>query len=93
MTDVPIIAAKAPIKVALEEGKKYFWCQCGRSKSQPFCDGSHKGLDIGPTAFVAEKTGDAFLCRCKASDKKPFCDGTHSKLGELEPGDPIPDNK
>jgi methylamine---glutamate N-methyltransferase subunit C len=90
MTDVPIIAKKAPAKVELEEGKAYFWCRCGRSKSQPFCDGSHKGLDIGPIRFVAEKSGNAFLCQCKASSKKPFCDGTHSKLEGLEPGDQVP---
>jgi len=91
MTDVPIIAAKAPAKVELEKGKEYYWCRCGRSKSQPFCDGSHKGLDIGPTSFIAEESGDAFLCQCKASDNKPFCDGSHTRLGDLKPGDPLPD--
>ena len=91
MTGVPIIAAKTPAKVELEEGKRYFWCQCGRSKSQPFCDGSHKGLDIEPISFIAEKTGTAFLCRCKVSGKAPFCDGTHTSLDDLNPGDPAPD--
>lgn len=93
MNDVPIIAAKSPIKIDLEKGQDYYWCSCGRSKSQPFCDGSHKGLDIGPTKFTAEETGAAFLCQCKASSSKPFCDGTHSRLGDLEVGDEIPRTK
>jgi CDGSH-type Zn-finger protein len=75
---VPIIAAIAPAKVDLEAGKDYFWCQCGKSKSQPFCDGSHAGSDITPLKFVAEKSGPAALCQCKASANAPFCDGTHA---------------
>ena len=90
MNDTPIIAAKAPAKVELEKGKEYYWCRCGRSKSQPFCDGSHKDLDIGPTSFTAEKTGAAFLCQCKATGNTPFCDGAHTNLKDLKPGDPIP---
>lgn len=90
MTDVPIIAKKAPAKVELEKGKEYFWCRCGRSKSQPFCDGSHKGLGLKPLKFVAEKTGAAFLCQCKASGTKPFCDGTHRGLANLNIGDDSP---
>ena len=82
MTNVPIIAARTPAKVELEEGKKYFWCQCGLSKSQPFCDGSHKGSGIEPVGFVAKKTGTAFLCQCKATGNQPYCDGSHAKLPE-----------
>ncbi|WP_299873964.1 glutamate synthase-related protein [uncultured Sulfitobacter sp.] len=87
---VPIIAAKAPTKVALEAGKDYFWCQCGRSKSQPFCDGSHAGTDITPLKFTAEKDGDAALCQCKSTANGPFCDGSHTRLGDLAVGDAAP---
>lgn len=76
----PKIAAKAPVKVTLEEGKTYFFCTCGHSANQPFCDGSHKGTEFTPKSFVAEKEGDAFLCQCKHSGNLPFCDGSHSKL-------------
>ena len=90
MTDAPIIAAKAPAKTELTKGEGYFWCRCGRSKNQPFCDGSHKGTDITPLKFIAEETGEAFLCRCKASANAPFCDGTHTRLDSLSPGDTAP---
>ena len=76
----PIPAQKAPYKAALEAGKEYWWCACGRSKTQPFCDGSHKAVGLAPMRFKAEKSGDAWLCGCKASAGKPFCDGTHKKL-------------
>lgn len=87
---VPIIAAKAPARVELEQGKKYFWCRCGRSQNQPFCDGSHKGTGITPTSFVAEETGGKALCQCKSSANAPYCDGSHTRLGDLKVGDPAP---
>jgi len=74
------IAQKSPYAVELEAGKKYFWCACGLSKNQPFCDGSHKGSGITPTAFTADKTGTAFLCGCKHTANAPYCDGTHKTL-------------
>ena len=77
-----VIAAKTPAKIELEEGKKYFWCRCGLSKKQPFCDGSHTDTEFTPLAFTAEKSGPAFLCQCKRSAKAPFCDGTHSRLDD-----------
>jgi len=86
----PIIAAKAPKKTDLEAGKDYFWCRCGRSASQPFCDGSHRGTEIMPLKFTAESDQSAALCQCKASANAPFCDGSHATLGDLEIGDPSP---
>ena len=80
MTNEAIIAQKAPFAVDLVEGKKYFWCACGRSQKQPFCDGSHKGSGIEPTVFTAEKAGKAYLCGCKQTATAPFCDGTHQGL-------------
>lgn len=90
---VPIIAAKSPAKVELEKGKDYYWCRCGRSKSQPFCDGSHKGSDITPLKFTADASGSVALCQCKASANAPFCDGTHATLGDLKEGDAAPEPK
>ena len=71
----PVVAARAPIKVVLEAGKDYWWCACGQSKNQPFCDGTHKG-----SGFTPVKTGDHWFCACKRSSNKPMCDGTHKTL-------------
>ena len=76
----PIVAKKQPIPVELEAGKKQFFCTCGKSENQPFCDGSHKGTGFAPKAFTAEQDGKAFLCQCKNTAKAPFCDGSHSKI-------------
>ncbi|NBR89451.1 MAG: CDGSH iron-sulfur domain-containing protein [Rhodobacteraceae bacterium] len=80
MSDAPIIAQKAPYPTEIEAGKTYFWCACGRSQKQPFCDGSHKGTDITPTKYTAEKDGKVWFCGCKASAKAPLCDGAHKAL-------------
>ena len=90
---VPIIASKSPAKLELEKDKDYFWCRCGKSKSQPFCDGSHAGGDITPLKFSVEKSGPVTLCQCKASGNAPFCDGSHATLGDLEVGDEAPEPK
>ena len=76
----PHVAQKAPYAVECEAGKKYFWCACGLSKKQPFCDGSHKGSGFAPTAFTPEKSGTVHLCGCKHTANAPYCDGTHTKL-------------
>ena len=94
----PIIANNRPAKVDLKEGEKYYFCMCGRSKSQPFCDGSHVGTDFKPKAFTAEKSGDAYLCQCKHSGNLPYCDGTHkqfdsSAVGKEGPGIQADSNK
>ena len=76
----PIVSQKAPFGVEVEAGKRYFWCACGRSKSQPFCDGSHKGTGLTPVAYQAEESQTLWFCGCKATGTKPLCDGTHNKL-------------
>jgi CDGSH iron-sulfur domain-containing protein 3 len=75
------LSQPGPYGVDLEAGKTYYYCRCGLSKSQPFCDGSHRKLDNGitPQAFVAEETKKHWLCGCRQSDSLPFCDGAHKK--------------
>lgn len=80
MSEEAVIAQKAPYPVEVTEGKTYYWCACGRSKNQPFCDGSHQGTGFEPIAFTAEKTETAYLCGCKRTANQPFCDGTHKSL-------------
>lgn len=76
----PTVAQKSPFPVEVEEGKTYFWCACGKSENQPFCDGSHKDTGIAPVKFQAEESKRVFFCGCKHSDNQPLCDGAHSKL-------------
>lgn len=80
MTETPHIARKAPFPVEVNEGKSYFWCACGRSQNQPFCDGSHKGSAFSPVKYTAPASGRVFFCGCKNSGKQPLCDGTHNTL-------------
>lgn len=76
----PIVAQKGPFKVSVEAGKKYFWCACGRSRKQPFCDGSHKDTGLTPVPYEATASKDVFFCGCKATGRQPLCDGSHTKL-------------
>ncbi|MCP4522423.1 MAG: glutamate synthase [Cytophagales bacterium] len=76
----PKIVDRKPIKVELKKGDEQYWCACGLSKNQPYCDGSHRSTDITPKKFIAEETGDAYLCMCKHTKNPPYCDGTHAKL-------------
>ena len=71
--------ANEPKNVQLQAGTTYYWCRCGKSKAQPFCDGSHVGGSQSPLSFVAEKTGTAYLCVCKKSGNAPYCDGSHKQ--------------
>ena len=80
MSDTPKIAQTAPYPVEVTAGKTYFWCTCGRSSTQPFCDGSHKGSRFEPMKYEAPKDGTLFFCGCKATGKAPLCDGSHAKL-------------
>lgn len=71
------IAAKEPVNVTLEADKYYFFCTCGHSQSQPFCDGAHKGTRFVPKPFKVAKKQEAYLCQCKQSVNQPYCDGSH----------------
>ena len=73
----PVCPQKAPYRVTLEEGKTYYWCTCGLSAKQPFCDGAHKGGAFSPLKWVADKTQTTSLCGCKATMRAPLCDGSH----------------
>lgn len=75
----PLIAEKSPVMESLEPGN-YFWCACGKSKNQPFCDGSHQGTGFTPTQFKIDEKKDVWLCRCKQTGNAPYCDGSHKTL-------------
>ena len=72
-------AADTPYPVEVEAGEAYFWCACGLSKSQPFCDGSHKDTGFSPVRYDAKESARVFFCGCKASAKQPLCDGSHNQ--------------
>ncbi len=75
-----VVAAKAPIAVDVEAGKTYWWCSCGKSAKQPFCDGSHKGSEFTPVEYVATESKQAWFCACKRTGSTPLCDGAHKRL-------------
>lgn len=71
---------KKPYPVDVIEGENYWWCSCGKSASQPFCDGSHKGTEFSPIKYNAQSSSKVFFCGCKKSGNSPLCDGAHVKL-------------
>lgn len=82
----PVIADNKPVKVSLSKGSEYYFCTCGRSKSQPFCDGLHAGTSFTPKAFVSEEDQEAYLCACKHTRNAPFCDGSHNQFSDDQIG-------
>ncbi|MGV6816867.1 MAG: glutamate synthase-related protein [Thiotrichales bacterium] len=82
----PVVADNKPVQVVLTKGEEYHFCTCGRSKSQPFCDGSHAGTGFTPKVIVAEEDGDAWFCACKHSNGLPYCDGTHKQFSDAQVG-------
>ncbi len=77
---LPLIAQKEPYRLEVEAGKSYWWCACGKSAKQPFCDGSHKGTGFAPIEFKPDAAGTVSFCGCKHSAKAPRCDGSHKAL-------------
>jgi CDGSH-type Zn-finger protein len=76
----PHIAQKGPYPVEVEAGKSYYWCSCGLSANQPFCDGSHKTTDRTPVKFEASESKTVYFCGCKHTASPVLCDGTHASL-------------
>lgn len=83
------VAAKAPIKVEVEAGKDYWWCACGLSQNQPFCDGSHKGSEFAPVQWTAEEDSEKWFCACKQTGALPFCDGSHNTIDKAAEQEPV----
>ncbi|MGZ5930919.1 MAG: CDGSH iron-sulfur domain-containing protein [Rhizomicrobium sp.] len=76
----PVVAQKSPYSAEVEAGKSYWWCACGQSKRQPFCDGSHKGSEFTPVEYKADATKTVWFCGCKNTKSAPLCDGSHNAL-------------
>lgn len=82
----PVINDNKPTRVQLEKNQEYFYCACGLSKNQPFCDGSHSGTGMTPKKFIVDENADAFLCMCKHSANPPYCDGSHKQFDSAQIG-------
>ncbi len=76
----PKMPQPAPYAVDVEAGKNYFWCSCGESSNQPFCDGSHKDTEFTPVKYTAEESKKVFFCGCKITGNVPLCDGSHNNM-------------
>jgi CDGSH-type Zn-finger protein len=76
----PEIAQRSPYAVDVGAGKSYWWCACGKSRKQPFCDGSHKGSEFNPVEYKATENKTVYFCGCKQTSTQPLCDSTHQKL-------------
>jgi CDGSH-type Zn-finger protein len=76
----PVVAQKSPYAIDVEAGKTYFWCTCGLSAKQPFCDGKHKEAGMRPQKWEAPESKTVYFCGCKQTGNAPLCDGTHSKI-------------
>ena len=88
----PRIAGTEPIEVPLSAGESYYWCACGKSQNQPFCDGSHRGTQFVPLEFEVDSSTSAHLCMCKQTKNPPYCDGSHVGLempAAESPGDAL----
>jgi len=83
MTEKGAIAGTKPIAIDVEAGKDYWWCACGRSKNQPFCDGSHKGSVFSPVQWKAPETRRVAFCVCKQTETQPLCSGAHKTLAAV----------
>lgn len=83
----PVVADNKPVKVSLAKGQEYHFCTCGKSRSQPFCDGSHVGTSFSPRVIVSDvDEDDAYLCACKHTRNTPFCDGSHKQFSKTDIG-------
>ena len=76
----PLIAQRGPFEAEVKAGKSYAWCACGRSRKQPFCDGSHASTAFRPVVWKAKEDETIWLCGCKRTGSQPLCDGTHATL-------------
>jgi CDGSH-type Zn-finger protein len=80
MAELPAIGGREPIQVEAKAGETFWWCRCGRSQTQPFCDGSHAGTPYEPLQWTATRPRTVFFCTCKRTRNPPFCDDSHLAL-------------